>query len=87
MFATATSPPNWIIWGSFWNCGAPPESEIAVAIVSAERTVVDRVAANAASQSAALGVPPRLAIRWKTTSAAVAPNQKFVRLNANFRGG
>ena len=32
MFASATIAPNWIISGSFWNCGAPPDSEIAVAI-------------------------------------------------------
>ena len=38
MLARATSPPNSIISGSFWNCGAPPDSEMTVAIVNAPMT-------------------------------------------------
>ena len=52
VFAIATSPPNWIISGSFSYCGAPPDIEIAVAIVSALRTAAIVVAAKAATQSA-----------------------------------
>src|SRR5262249_20732945 len=80
-------PPNWIICGSFWNCGAPPDNEIAVAIVTADRTVVVNVAANAAAQSVKSGVPFGIAIEWNTTSAAVAPRPKLTRLKTNLMGG
>ena len=63
MFANATIRPNWIISGSFRNCGAPPESVMTVAIVM-ELMIVDAdVAANAASHSRKPGIPSR------TTSA------------------
>ncbi len=58
MFASATTSPNLSISGSFWNCGAPPDSEIAVAIVSAPITTATSIAAKAASQSTAPGGPP-----------------------------
>ena len=53
----ATSPPNWIISGSFSNCGAPPDIEIAVAIDTALRTAATSVAAKAATQSDGWGTP------------------------------
>ena len=77
-------PPNLSISGSFWNCGAPPDSEIAVAIVSAPSRQATSIAANAAIQSAAPGRPandPRL---WKTTRVTVEMNAKLARLNATF---
>jgi len=86
VLATATRPPNWIIWGSFWNCGAPPESEIAVAIVTAESTVVVSVAPNAAIQSVGFGAPSSPARLWNTASAAIAPSPKLTTLNVNFSG-
>ena len=57
MLAIATSPPNWIISGSFSYCGAPPDIEIAVAIVNALRTAAHVVAAKAATQSTGSGTP------------------------------
>ena len=57
VFAIATRPPNWIISGSFSYCGAPPDIEIAVAMVSALRTAAHVVAAKAAAQSAGSGTP------------------------------
>ena len=58
VLAMATRPPNWIISGSFSNCGAPPEIVMTVAIVTALSTVATRVAANAAIQSGRCGAPP-----------------------------
>ena len=86
MLATATSAPNWIISGSFWNCGAPPDSEIAVAIVTAMTTVAMSVAAKAATQSSSVGAPVGEARRWKTVRATAAEIAKLLRLNANFSG-
>jgi hypothetical protein len=82
VLARATIPPNLSISGNFWNCGAPPDSEIAVAIVSAPSRQATSTAVNAAIQSAAPGWPandPRL---WKTTSVTVEMNAKLARLNA-----
>ena len=59
---------------------------MAVAIVSADRTVVVSVAPNAATQSVALGVVVGAASVWKTASAAVAPSPKLTRLKTNFKG-
>ena len=60
VFASATISPNWIISGSFRNCGAPPESVMTVAIVI-ELMIVDAdVAANAASHSRKAGIPSRI---------------------------
>src|SRR5690349_3010304 len=86
VLAAAASPPNWTIWGSFWNWGAPPDSEMAVATHRDDRRVVTRVALNAAIRSAALGVPAFAARRWNTARAAVPPSPKFTRLNVSFRG-
>ena len=55
VLAIATRTPNLSISGSFWNCGAPPESVITVAMLSAPSTEATIVAANAANQSSALG--------------------------------
>ena len=52
---SATSPPNWTISGSFRYWGAPPESEMTVAMEKAANTVAESVVANAASASAAPG--------------------------------
>ena len=57
VLAMATRPPNWIISGSFSNCGAPPDIEIAVAIDTALSTAAIEVAANAANQSPGPGTP------------------------------
>ena len=61
------APPNWIISGSFWNCGAPPDSEIAVAIATALTTVADERSRRRprASRRASAGRPGD-ARRWKT---------------------
>ena len=61
MLATATSSPNWIISTSFWNCGAPPLIEIALAIVRAliaAAAVVPAKAANQARRSGSGTGPP-----------------------------
>ena len=68
VFANATMLPNWIISGSFWNCGAPPDSVITVAIVSALTTVAASVAAKAATQSTARAAAPATRPQWKTVS-------------------
>src|SRR5215210_65780 len=86
VLAAAARPPNWIIWGSFWNCGAPPDNEIAVATHRDDSSVVTNVALKAAIQSAGLGVPALAARIRKTASAAVPPRPKFTRLNVSFRG-
>ena len=57
MLASATRPPNWIISGSFWYCGAPPDRTMTVAIVNAPMTAPRNVAPNAASQSIGAGGP------------------------------
>ena len=57
MLASATISPNWIISGSFRNCGAPPESVMTVAIVTELMIVAVEVAANAASHSRRPGMP------------------------------
>ena len=84
VLASATMPPNWIISGSFWNCGAPPDSEIAVAIVSApsdaRRRASRRTRRSSRSRPACRSSVPR---PWKTTSVTAAMNAKLARLNAN----
>ena len=82
VFASATTSPNLSISGSFWNCGAPPDSEIAVAIVSAPITTATSIAAKAASQSTAPGGPANVAMRWNTARVTTAMRAKFARLNA-----
>ncbi len=57
MLASATMLPNWIISGSFWNWGAPPESVMTSAIVTELTTVARIVAVNAAAHSASPGGP------------------------------
>ncbi len=87
MFAIATSPPNWIISGSFSNCGAPPDIEIAVAIETALSTAAVEVAANAATQSDGTGHPARGRRARRTPTAPTAPvNAKFDRLNVSLSG-
>ena len=69
VLASATIAPNWTISGSFWNCGAPPDREIAVAIVEdAHDGWPTSVAANAAIQSAAPGRPANAPRPWKIAS-------------------
>ena len=82
VFASATTSPNLSISGSFWNCGAPPDSEIAVAIVSAPITTATSIAAKAANQSTAPGGPANVAMRWNTARVTTAMRAKFARLNA-----
>ena len=57
VFASATMLPNWIISGSFWNCGAPPERVMTRAIVIELRTVANEVAPKAATHSRMPGGP------------------------------
>ena len=59
VFARATIPPNFSISGSFWNWGAPPDREMAVAIVSAPSRHATSIATNAAIQSVAPGRPAK----------------------------
>ena len=84
VLASATIAPNRIISGSFWNCGAPPDSEIAVAIAKTQTTVAESVAANAAIQSIGPGMPVGAAIAWKIARSTTAMTAKFARLNAIF---
>ena len=72
MLANATMLPNWIISGSFSNCGAPPEIVMTVAIVNALITVALRVAANAAIHSWGCGAPLMSAIEYSTVSETAA---------------
>ena len=57
VFASATMLPNWIISGSFWNCGAPPDRVMTSAIVIELTTVASVVAVNAAAHSRTPGGP------------------------------
>ena len=57
VLAIATRPPNWIISGSFSYWGAPPDTEIAVAMHTALTTAAIEVAAKAAAQSSGSGTP------------------------------
>ena len=84
VFASATIPPNRIISGSFWNCGAPPDRDIAVAIARTQTTHAARVAANAAIQSCGLGGPVNCPSRWKTTSSSTPITAKLLRLKMTF---
>ena len=84
VLASATIAPNRTISGSFWNCGAPPDSEIAVAIAKTHTTLAESVAANAAIQSVGPGMPVGAAIAWKIARSTTAMTAKFARLNAIF---
>ena len=74
MLARATRPPNSIISGSFWNCGAPPDRTITVAIVSAPMMAPRNVAIIAASQSIGAGDPANSPIERNTVSVTTAMN-------------
>ena len=74
MLASATSPANSIISGSFWNCGAPPDRTMTVAIVSAPITAPRNVAIIAASQSMGAGGPANSPIERNTVRLTTAMN-------------
>ena len=80
VFATAMSPPNRIISGSLWNCGAPPDAVMTVATRTAETTLDALVAASAPSQSTRDGGAPWSVISWKTASVRIPTNAKWKRL-------
>ena len=87
MLATATRTPNLSISGSFWNCGAPPDRVMTVAMLSAVRTEATIVAANVAHQSSTPGwEPSRCDRRANTESATTAVIAKLLTLNRILSG-
>ena len=86
VFAAATTVPNRTISGSFWNCGAPPERVIAVAMVTAPATLAEIKANVMAIQSAAFGMVLGPASVVKITKLSVPTKRLLARLNAIFRG-
>ena len=76
VLATATSVPNWSISGSFSNCGAPPDSVIADAIVTAPTRVATAAAAKAAKKAPGPGGPDAGPARaWKTARLMTPRNR------------
>jgi hypothetical protein len=87
VFAIATRTPNLSISGSFWNCGAPPDKVMTVAMFRAPMTDQTIVAANAANQSSGPGVAPsRWEKRAKIDSATTAVTAKLLTLNRILSG-
>src|SRR5262245_53057954 len=84
VFATATRTPNWTISGSFSYCGAPPDTEMTVAIEHADRTAPTVVAAKAPTQLAWVGIPSGGAIAYTTHSDTTDTKARLLRLNAIF---
>ena len=87
MLANATIRPNWIISGSFRNCGAPPESVMTVAIVMRaddrrRRTSRRRPRATRGRRASRHATTMRRTILYETT--AIKP--KFARLKATLIG-
>ncbi len=86
MLASATISPNWIISGSFRNCGAPPDRVMTVAIVIELMIVAHEVAAKAARNSLTPGVmflgTSADTMAYETT----AMSAKLARLKATLMG-
>ena len=86
VFASATIRPNWIISGSFRNCGAPPDRVITVAIVTELMIVAADVARKAASHSRSPGTPSRGTSAATIVYDTTAIRAKLARLNATLIG-
>ena len=78
--AKATSDPNRNISGSFSSCGAPPETVMTEAIVTAVSAAAVCVAANVTIQSRRCGGPSSVAKPCTIDREITAINRKFVRL-------
>ena len=80
--AIATISLKLSIWGSRRSCGAPPDSEMAVATRVASSALVTPAAMNAASHSRGPGGPPGWRSRGRSIKATTAARLNWARLNA-----
>ena len=77
VLAIATRPPNWSISGSLRNWGAPPDSVIAVAMLTAPIALARSIAPKAATQSCGPGRPANGNIVLSEFSVKAAPTAKL----------
>ena len=85
VLARATRPPNWIISGSFWNCGAPPDIEIAAAMLVDARTLAASMATKVAIHAAGPITSPAGTSARKIAIAIAPVNAKLARLKMILR--